>query len=99
MEAIKNNTLIPIQDRSGAVEKQDLEHIEQLKQGPELAIQQAYELVDFIYQSKGGYEGWWQFAGAFAENQNIEATVREQFDLSLADFEAQYHAFMKKKYG
>jgi len=61
-----------------------------LTQGPELAIQQAYELVDFIYQSRGGYEGWWKFAGAFAETQDLKAAVQEQFNLSLAEFEVYF---------
>jgi hypothetical protein len=95
---IANNGLIPIQDKSGAIEKQDLEHMYLLKKDFVLAYAQAVELVDFIYTEKGGYDGWWKFVDAFAPHQSLEEAVSSQFGMTVDEFEQKYHEFMKNKY-
>ncbi len=96
--AFASDSLIPLQDKSGALEKQDLEHIYLLERDRSLGYAQAYELVDFIYTEKGGYEGWWKFVDAYDDRQRLEDAVQSEFGMTVEEFENAYHEFMKKKY-
>ncbi len=98
MAAFASDSLIPLQDKSGAIEKQDLEHIYLLETDRSLGYAQGYELVDFIYTEKGGYEGWWKFVDAYDDRQSLEDAVRSEFGMTVEEFEAAYMDFMKKKY-
>ncbi len=98
INAIQTGTLLPIKDKSGAIEKDDLENFYLHPDKHFLGQAQGSELVDFIYIEKGGYDGWWHFVDIFAKSQNIEEAVKEDFGMSLDQFETKYHDFMKKKY-
>ena len=96
--AFASGSLIPLQDKSGALERQDLEHIYLLEKDRSLGYAQGSELVDFVYTEKGGYEGWWKFVDAYDDRQSLEDAVRSEFGMTVEEFENAYHEFMKNKY-
>jgi hypothetical protein len=97
--ALQSGNLIPLVDTSDRVDKQDLQHGALLERNITLAYGQAYELVDLIYTERGGYDGWWKFVGVFDQTQNIEQTIKTEFGMTIEEFEAKYHDFIKQKYG
>ena len=97
--ALQNGNIIPLVDTSDAIYKQDLQHGGLLESNITLAYGEAYEMVDFIYKEKGGYDGWWKFVGVYDKTQSIEETIKSEFNMTVEEFEAKYHDFLKQKYG
>lgn len=97
--AVRNDTIIPIVDTSGKVNKQDLEHLTILEKDVSLAYGLAASLVDFIVQKHGGLDGWWKFVAAYDKAQKLDTALQQAFGLTYEQFDAEWRAWLKQKYG
>jgi hypothetical protein len=97
--AVRADHWIPLVDTSGRIQKQDLEHIYILEADRSLAYGFAYSLVEYISVTYGGLEGWWKFVGAFDEAQNLDKALRSAFGVGYAQFEQDWRAWLRQKYG
>jgi hypothetical protein len=97
--AVQSDQIIPIVDTSGQVNKQDLEHLTILEKDVSLAYGLAASLVDYINETYGGMDGFWKFAAAYDQQQNLDKALQEAFGVSYEQFDQGWRAWLKAKYG
>jgi hypothetical protein len=97
--AVESDQIIPILDTSGQVNKQDLEHLTILEKDVSLAYGLAASLVDYINEKHGGMDGFWKFAAAFDQQQNLDKALQEAFGVTYEQFDTDWRAWLKAKYG
>jgi hypothetical protein len=97
--AVESDQIIPIVDTSGQVNKQDLEHLTILEKDRSLAYGLSASLVDYINETYGGMEGFWKFAAAFDKQQNLDKALQEALGVTYEQFDNDWRAWLKTKYG
>jgi hypothetical protein len=95
---MQSNQLIPIIDKSGGVDKQDIEHIYTLEKDRFLAYGEGYTLVEYIDQKYGGLDAFWKVVQAYDREQNFDKALREAFNVSYEQFDKDWRAWLKEKY-
>ncbi|HEU5089721.1 MAG TPA: hypothetical protein VFT99_19835, partial [Roseiflexaceae bacterium] len=97
--AVQTGQIIPLVDTSDAVNKQDLEHLTILDKDVSLAYGLANTVVAYINEKYGGMDGFWKFADSYDKKQNLDAALQDAFGVGLEQFEADWEAWLKQKYG
>jgi hypothetical protein len=97
--AVSSNQIIPIVDTSGAVNKQDLEHLTILDHDVSLAYGLANTLVAYIAETYGGLDGFWKLVRSYDRLQNLDAALQEAFGVNLEVFDRGWRDWLQKKYG
>jgi hypothetical protein len=97
--AVRTDTIIPIKDTSGVVNKQDLEHLTILEKDVSLAYGLSASLVTYITETHGGIDGWWKLVGAFDKLQNLDKALQEAYGIGYDEFDQSWRAWLKQKYG
>jgi hypothetical protein len=64
-----------------------------------LAYGLAASLVDYINEKHGGMDGFWKFAAAFDQQQNLDKALQEAFGVTYEQFDTDWRAWLKAKYG
>lgn len=98
--AVKHDALIPIKappDAPGAI-PEDLEYLTTLKHDVTLGYGEAYSLVAYIVDHFGGIEGFWKLAEDYNQTQDINASLKHVFGISLAEFDRGWRAALKEQY-
>jgi hypothetical protein len=98
-EAVRSDNVIPIIDTSGKINKQDLEHLTILDHDVSLAYGLAYSLVAYINEKHGGMDGYWKLVQSFDKRQNFDKALQEAFGMSYDQFDKDWRAWLKQKYG
>jgi hypothetical protein len=97
--AVQSDKIIPIIDTSGQVNKQDLQHLTILDQDVGLAYGLAATIVDYINEKYGGMEGWWNFVATYDKAQNLDKALQDSFGITYEQFDQDWRAWLKQKYG
>lgn len=97
--AVQTDQIIPIEDTSGAVNKQDLQHLTILDKDVSLGYGLATALVEYIVETHGGMDGFWKLIGNYDKMQNLDKALQESFGIGLPEFEQSWHTWLKQKYG
>jgi hypothetical protein len=97
--AVQTDQIIPLVDTSGAFNKQDLEHLTILDKDVSLAYGLANTLVAYINEQYGGMDGFWKLVANYDKQQNLDSALQSSFGIGLEQFEADWHAWLKQKYG
>jgi hypothetical protein len=98
-EAVSSDKIIPIIDTSGQVNKQDLEHLSILEKDRSLAYGLAYSLVAYVNEKYGGMDGYWKLVQAFDKEQNFDKALQQAFGVTYEQFDKDWRAWLKTKYG
>jgi hypothetical protein len=64
-----------------------------------LAYGLAASLVDYINEKHGGMDGFWKFAAAFDQQQNLDKALQEAVGVTYEQFDTDWRAWLKAKYG
>jgi hypothetical protein len=96
--AVRAGYLIPIVDPSGAVYKQDLNHLALLTQDISLAYGLAASLVRYVVQEHGGLDGFWTLARAYDAANDMGEALQQSFGISYAEFDQGWRAWLKQTY-
>lgn len=89
--------LIPIVDSESPSFKQDLMHLSTLDQDVGLAYALAHSLVAYVVEEHGGLDGFWNLARAYDESQDFDKVLRQTFDVSYAEFDRAWRAWLKEQ--
>jgi len=97
--AVRSNNIIPIIDTSGQVNKQDLEHLTILEKDIPLAYGFSSSLVAYVNEKYGGMDGYWKLVRSFDKEQNLNKALQDSFGISYEQFDKDWRAWLKQKYG
>jgi hypothetical protein len=97
--AVSSDKIIPIIDTSGVVNKQDLEHLTILDKDVSLAYGLATSLVEYVNETYGGMDGFWKLVQAYDKVQNFDKALQEAYGIGYEQFDKDWRAWLKAKYG
>jgi len=97
IDAVQNNTVIPIIDTSSATMKVDLAHFENLD-NPWLASGLSESLVTFIVEEYGGLGTFWTLAGAYDETKDMQSAIQNTLGISYEQFDSEWREWLKDNY-
>lgn len=97
INAVQNNSIIPIMDKSSSDKKIDLAHFANLD-NRWLAYGLSESLVTFIVEKHGGLEAFWTLAKSYDQSHDMKKALQDALGINYEQFDTSWREWLKEDY-